>query len=120
MPNPFDTGIRLTVVSDDGATTCSVDEFVRCPTTARADEWQRLAEAEAREHLATAKRLVEAEVALAQAERARDHAQTMQQMAEAFHDVAVKERDLARAEAARLRARLDVAIQAASVPKGKA
>jgi hypothetical protein len=42
-------------------------------------------------------------VRLVEAERARDHAQTMQQMAEAFHDVAIKERDLARAEAARLR-----------------
>jgi len=76
MPNPFDTGIRLTVVSDDdNRTTCSVDEFVLCPTNARADEWQRLAEAEAREHLATTKRLVEAEAALAAAraelERAR-------------------------------------------------
>jgi len=104
VPNPFDTGIRLTVVNPEPTRVrCDVDEFVLCPTNARADEWQRLAEAEAREHLATAKRLVEAEVALAQAERARDHAQTMQQMAEAFHDVAVKERDLARAEAARLR-----------------
>jgi len=73
MPDPFDTGIRLTVVSDDGATPCSVDEFVRCPTNARADEWQRLAEAEAREHLATAKRLVEAESALAVARAALRH-----------------------------------------------
>jgi hypothetical protein len=66
MPNPFDTGIRLTVVAPtEGRTRCDVDEFVLCPTNARADEWQRLAETEAREHLATRKLLVEAEAALA-------------------------------------------------------
>ena len=72
MLNPFDTGIRLTVIRTPGRTTCSVDEFVSCPTNARADEavtardeWQRLAETEAREHLATRKLLVEAEAALA-------------------------------------------------------
>lgn len=68
MPNPFDTGIRLTVANPDPTRVhCDVDEFVLCPTNARADEWQRLAEAEAREHLATAKRLIETEAALAAA-----------------------------------------------------
>jgi predicted Fe-S protein YdhL (DUF1289 family) len=68
MSNPFDTGIRLTVIRTPGRTTCSVDEFVLCPTNARADEavtardeWQRLAETEAREHLATARQLIEAQ-----------------------------------------------------------
>jgi inactivated superfamily I helicase len=61
MPNPFDTGIRLTVIRTPGRTRCDVDEFVLCPTNARADEWQRLAETEAREHLATAKQLIEAQ-----------------------------------------------------------
>jgi inactivated superfamily I helicase len=68
MLNPFDTGIRLTVIRTPGRTTCSVDEFVSCPTNARADEavtardeWQRLAETEAREHLATARQLIEAQ-----------------------------------------------------------
>jgi predicted Fe-S protein YdhL (DUF1289 family) len=68
MLNPFDTGIRLTVIRTPGRTTCSVDEFVLCPTNARADEaviardeWQRLAETEAREHLATARQLIEAQ-----------------------------------------------------------
>jgi len=96
LANPFDTGIRLTVVNPEPTRTrCDVDEFVLCPSNARADEaviardeWQRLAQAEARDHLATRKQLVEAEVALAQAERARDHAQTMQRMAEASHDKA--------------------------------
>jgi rubrerythrin len=97
VKTPFDTGIRLTVANPDPTRVhCDVDEFVLCPTNARADEWQRLAETEARDHLATIKRLVEGEVVLAQAERARDLAQTMQRMAEAFHDVAIKERDLAR------------------------
>ena len=61
MPNPFDTGIRLTVIRTPGRTRCDVDEFVLCPTNARADEWQRLAETEAREHLATARQLIEAQ-----------------------------------------------------------
>jgi len=75
MSNPFDTGIRLTVVRDPARVRCDVDEFVLCPTNARADEaitardeWQRLAQAEAWDHLVTRKQLVEAEVALAQAE----------------------------------------------------
>ena len=75
MPNPFDTGIRLTVVNSDPARVrCDVDEFVLCPSNARADEaviardeWQRLAQAEAWDHLVTRKQLVEAEVALAAA-----------------------------------------------------
>jgi hypothetical protein len=75
MPNPFDTGIRLTVLAPaEGRTRCDVDEFVLCPSNARADEaviardeWKRHAEAEARIGLATAKRLIEAEVALAAA-----------------------------------------------------
>jgi hypothetical protein len=62
MSNPFDTGIRLTVVnSAPTRVSCDVDEFVLCPTNARADEWQRHAEAEAREHLATVKQLIEAQ-----------------------------------------------------------
>ena len=81
MTNPFDTGIRLTVVRDPTRTRCDVDEFVLCPTNARADEWQRLAETEAREHLATAKRLVEAEVALAR-ERAEVERLTVRSSAE--------------------------------------
>lgn len=75
MSDPFDTGIRLTVSPDPARVRCDVDEFVLCPSNARADEaitardeWQRLAQAEAWDHLVTAKRLVEAEVALAQAE----------------------------------------------------
>lgn len=61
MSNPFDTGIRLAVVRDTTRVSCDVDEFVLCPTNARADEWQRLAETEAREHLATVKQLIEAQ-----------------------------------------------------------
>jgi hypothetical protein len=41
MSNPFDTGIRLTVIRTPGRTTCSVDEFVLCPTNARADDAER-------------------------------------------------------------------------------
>lgn len=41
MKNPFDTGIRMTVVRTPGRTTCSVDEFVSCPTNARADAAER-------------------------------------------------------------------------------
>ena len=72
MSDPFDTGIRMTVVSDPTRTRCDVDEFVLCPSNTRADEaitardeWKRQAEAEARDHLATAKRLVEVEVEVA-------------------------------------------------------
>lgn len=39
---------------------------------------------------------------LADAEKARDRAQDMQRLAEAFHDVAVKERDLARLQLQRV------------------
>lgn len=81
MPNPFDTGIRLTVSPDPARVRCDVDEFVLCPSNTRADEaitardeWKRQAESEARDHLVTRRQLVEAEVALAQAERERDEA----------------------------------------------
>jgi hypothetical protein len=41
MLNPFDTGIRMTVIRTPGRTTCSVDGFVSCPTNARADDAER-------------------------------------------------------------------------------
>jgi hypothetical protein len=41
LTNPFDTGIRMTVIRTPGRTTCSVDEFVLCPTNARADDAER-------------------------------------------------------------------------------
>lgn len=120
MPNPFDTGIRMTVVRTPGRTRCDVDEFVLCPTNARADEWQRLAETEARDHLATAKRLVEGEVEVASLSaalgRANHVAWEARQERDAAHAELVAERDahhatcdalaLERAEVAGLRARL--------------
>jgi hypothetical protein len=107
MPNPFDTGIRLTVSPDPTRTRCDVDEFVLCPSNARADEWQRLAEAEAREHLATAKRLVEAEVALAQAKHL--HAEAEADLARLSVRLIDNERERAeaRAEALYLRQALN-------------
>jgi hypothetical protein len=82
MKNPFDTGIRMTVVRDPTRTTCSVDEFVLCPTNARADAAIQRAE---------------------RAEHARDEA-----VREAIWRIenetrAAGERDKARAEVARLR-----------------
>jgi hypothetical protein len=82
MKNPFDTGIRMTVVRDPTRTTCSVDEFVLCPTNARADAAIQRAE---------------------RAEHARDEA-----VLEAIWRIenetrAAGERDKARAEVARLR-----------------
>lgn len=41
MTNPFDTGIRMTVVSDPTRVRCDVDEFVLCPSNARADDAER-------------------------------------------------------------------------------
>ena len=115
MTDPFDTGIRLTVVRDPTRVRCDVDEFVLCPTNARADEaitardeWQRLAQAEAWDHLVTRKQLVEVEVEVASLSTAlgranhlawearQEHDAAVQRAAQAEHLYAEVESDLAR------------------------
>ena len=100
MTDPFDTGIRLTVVRDPTRVRCDVDEFVLCPSNARADEWKRQAEAEAWDHLVTRKQLVEVEVEVASLSAALGRANHLAWEARQERDAAVQR--AAQAESDRL------------------
>ena len=93
MKNPFDTGIRMTVVRTPGRTRCDVDEFVLCPTNARADAAER-----ALAQIASAMACVPGDDA--------DHVAAVRLL--------VRERDAARAEVERLRVALSDAVDIAA------